>query len=307
MGKVFSNNTLGSKNKGFTIVELLIVIVVIGILAALVIVAYNGIQSRATTAGLQADMNAAVKIVENARTTAGSPTYLANQAAAQAAGLNSSVTYLNGTGLGGFCVSKTTGTTTYMATATNKAPHTGPGCTLINFISNPGIEASTVGWTAAANSTVARSTIFAANGVASLVITRTNATAGNAFGTIPMTTVVGTRYEVSFAIRSHTGAATVNASVRNGSATGTISVDSSSQSITPNSSFQRYIIDWTAESTTSNLVIDIAGITSGHVVAVDSVMATVGENAGAYADPLTAPGVWTWSSVDPSISTGPAF
>ena len=35
------------KTSGFTIVELLIVIVVIGILAAIVIVSYNGIQSRA--------------------------------------------------------------------------------------------------------------------------------------------------------------------------------------------------------------------------------------------------------------------
>lgn len=35
------------KSSGFTIVELLIVIVVIGILAAITIVAYNGIQSRA--------------------------------------------------------------------------------------------------------------------------------------------------------------------------------------------------------------------------------------------------------------------
>jgi len=36
-----------AKQKGFTIVELLIVIVVIGILAAITIVAYNGIQTRA--------------------------------------------------------------------------------------------------------------------------------------------------------------------------------------------------------------------------------------------------------------------
>lgn len=35
------------KNRGFTIVELLIVIVIIGILAALVITAYNGLQQRA--------------------------------------------------------------------------------------------------------------------------------------------------------------------------------------------------------------------------------------------------------------------
>ena len=37
----------GQKQKGFTIVELLIVIVVIGILAAISIVAYNGVQERA--------------------------------------------------------------------------------------------------------------------------------------------------------------------------------------------------------------------------------------------------------------------
>jgi len=40
--------------KGFTIVELLIVIVIIGILAAIVIVAYTGIQSRAVNASMLA-------------------------------------------------------------------------------------------------------------------------------------------------------------------------------------------------------------------------------------------------------------
>ena len=40
-------NTELTKQKGFTIVELLIVIVVIGILAAITIVAFNGIQARA--------------------------------------------------------------------------------------------------------------------------------------------------------------------------------------------------------------------------------------------------------------------
>lgn len=42
------------KTKGFTIVELLIVIVVIGILAAITIVAYNGIQNRSKTSASQA-------------------------------------------------------------------------------------------------------------------------------------------------------------------------------------------------------------------------------------------------------------
>ena len=38
------------KKSGFTIVELLIVIVVIGILAAITIVSYNGIQNRSKNA-----------------------------------------------------------------------------------------------------------------------------------------------------------------------------------------------------------------------------------------------------------------
>lgn len=45
-------------NRGFTIVELLIVIVVIGILAALVIVTYTGIQQKARDTERKTDINA---------------------------------------------------------------------------------------------------------------------------------------------------------------------------------------------------------------------------------------------------------
>jgi len=58
-----------SKNRqsGFTIVELLIVIVVIGILAAITIVAYNGIQKRATGSALQSDLKNASTQLEATR------------------------------------------------------------------------------------------------------------------------------------------------------------------------------------------------------------------------------------------------
>lgn len=46
-----------NKNRGFTIVELLVVIVVIGVLAAVTIVSYTGISKRATVASLQSDLD----------------------------------------------------------------------------------------------------------------------------------------------------------------------------------------------------------------------------------------------------------
>ena len=71
---------IGTKNKsalgrGFTIVELLIVIVVIGILAAITIVSFNGVTARANATSAKAAANAALKKAEayNAEVT-GYPT-----------------------------------------------------------------------------------------------------------------------------------------------------------------------------------------------------------------------------------------
>ncbi len=50
--------------KGFTIVELLIVIVVIGILAAIVIVAFNGVQNQAKGTQYKTDASSIAKTAE---------------------------------------------------------------------------------------------------------------------------------------------------------------------------------------------------------------------------------------------------
>jgi len=63
-----------SRPRGFTIVELLIVIVIIGILATIVIVAYNGIQGNAQSTVLKTNLTQAAKKLEIAKIS--SPTSL---------------------------------------------------------------------------------------------------------------------------------------------------------------------------------------------------------------------------------------
>lgn len=64
-------NTAVSRSAGFTIVELLIVIVVIAILAAITIVAFNGVKDRANSAKINSDLAQIQKAILAARVNSG--------------------------------------------------------------------------------------------------------------------------------------------------------------------------------------------------------------------------------------------
>ena len=101
------------KQTGFTIVELLIVIVVIGILAAISIVAYNGIQNRAVVASLSSDLDNANKLLRLDQVSGSAfPSTLALANSGRGIPASSGTTY-------SYSVSNTTSPQTFCLTATN--------------------------------------------------------------------------------------------------------------------------------------------------------------------------------------------
>jgi prepilin-type N-terminal cleavage/methylation domain-containing protein len=172
---------------GFTIVELLIVVVVIAILAAITIVSYNGIQNRAKqsaaqTAATQGAKKVNLWLVDN---PSQSPTTAQFN---ELVGTSNSSQYQYTAGVGGaFCVTATNGSFSYFVSNTQSSPKSG-ACqghgangiaSIINLSTNPSFETSTanVGGNA---SSIAVDSSWAQNGQSSIKITP-NTTSADTF------------------------------------------------------------------------------------------------------------------------------
>jgi prepilin-type N-terminal cleavage/methylation domain-containing protein len=114
--------------QGFTIVELLIVVVVIAILAAITIVAYNGIAKKANNASIQETLSQAARKLELYRTSDPSSLYPSTLAAAGLNLVNSGgllYVYAISTDNTQYCLASSNSGRTYYVTNTSSTPKPG--------------------------------------------------------------------------------------------------------------------------------------------------------------------------------------
>jgi prepilin-type N-terminal cleavage/methylation domain-containing protein len=299
-----------AKQKGFTIVELLIVVVVIAILAAITIVAYNGIQNRARESAAQAAAKqVATKLQTQLILTEELP------ADPEAAGFTSGSTSYqwrvdNSASPKTYCVTTTSNGTSYFVSSQNTTPSKGvcpghalPGQTVItNLASNPGGEVERL--SPYGSSVVDRSITEFRSGIASSCLTKSSAASYvNFVKSGDLAPVEGAQYRVRAWVKSSVS----NILVARRSPGASSTFGTTARTVTPNA-WTQIDVTLTVASGTTSFIMQVGwesgSTTTGQTLCVDDVMVTSGPNLYEYADG-NSPG-WYWTGTpDNSTSSGP--
>ncbi len=309
-----------AKNKnGFTIVELLIVVVVIAILAAITIVAYNGIQNRAKESSAQsAASQSGKKVAQYSALNADLyPTAVEfTTATGFTASTDNSTPYQYTVSIDQktFCMTVTTNKISYYVSNVSLNPtkgacvgHLADGATsmLTNLIPNPSVESALTGWALNANLTgsgtggrVQVSGKWVMQGTRNAAV----ATAIYMVQSTPVTVTPNTTYTVSALVTSSV-AQSLTLQLRIG---GTATAIGSSTTLAFAAGVPTritYTVNVGANTSVFPTIFSGSG-TIGDVITVDEVMLTEGSVQYSYADGNT-PG-WTWSgTANLSSSSGP--
>lgn len=292
---------------GFTIVELLIGIVVVAVLAAVSVVAYNGMQSRARAAEISYGLAQAKKKPELYRVDNGSYPTTGNLASAGV--INGSVSYQYTSDGATYCVTGTAGSISYKVSGTiiptqgGCAGHGQGGVAPIsNLVVNPSFKTNTNAWHA--NLVSASLIPSGIQGSSRLLVTKT--VAGDGYIVDGMAALKpNTAYVVSFyawAASPIKITAYHGLQERGGSSRWVAMQSSMDLTTTP----QRFVVSGVTPSdagVSGGVILRPDSSVGGVAVYYDGVMVTEGSASYGYADGSSTNWVWNGTFYS-STSTG---
>lgn len=309
---------------GFTIVELLIVIVVIAILAAISIVAYTGVQNKARASAVSSALSQASKKLATFTVDSTSyPTDLASVGITDGSGIDYQYSYNNSANPATYCITATSGGTSYKVSSADTTPTSG-GCAghgvggvaaITNLATNPGVETNASGWGSWAGTggvtTVTRNTTGPQTGSGFARTTwTTGTTAVNGGPSLSVPISANQPYSVSIWVRSSKNQSVYMEMKYQAGGTVLTYPNSGTITLTANT-WRRITYTSTSPATATSLILGIYSSGSGGTMWVandymdtDSLIVTNGTTPQNYADGNTTD--WTWNgTVNNSTSTGP--
>ena len=315
------------KQTGFTIVELLIVIVVIAILATITIVAYNGIQDRARASAASSALSNAVKKIKYAQAELDNTASLDCTAFSTALGVsppsctptvgNTSYQYTQDhNNTGSYCITATVGNRSYKVTGTNSTPTTnacvghgsGGVAAVTNLALNPSMEAHINGWSAAGNATttISRVTDQFYSGAASLRAATDGSAVNQGVFTSGRTQVSANKtYTASVWVKGESGKLMRLELGEWDSVPALTGGRASNVSTAATGNWQQLTVSKLMSATAASADIVIRNVNAvSHTYNIDAAMITEGNTTYNYGDGNTAGWVWN-GTVNNATSTGP--
>ncbi|MBC7868729.1 carbohydrate binding domain-containing protein [Candidatus Saccharibacteria bacterium] len=303
-------------NHGFTIVELLIVIVVIGILAAITIVAYGGIQGRAQVASVSTGLEQTAKqlalyLVDSSNY----PTNLATIGINNTGATSYQYSVDNTVTPPSFCVTAINGSAIYRINSANPTPSNGV-CdghlvggvlAVTNLVTNPSLETGLNGWGNFGCSSFTSDSSTAKSGSNSAKCISN--TTGVQFFTGPIAPALpNTAYRVSGWVRSDQNRQVeIYLAAQNAVGTELMRVNSNYVTLTPNTWVYATAGGTTPAGTTRiDAQLNFRSSIIGEQSWVDSLIYTQSGSSVNFGDG-NSPN-WTWNGAsNNSTSTGPAL
>lgn len=327
--------------RGFTIVELLIVIVIIGILATLTIVAYNGVQQSARDKSILSDLDNmdAVQTQYATRNNVIGKAYYSGSGVDVALDftpspsnvidvvINASDYCIRGYNVSASAYNSLTNAAIKESTsgacasipasaaAIADSPVAPPVQPIVNLSSNPSVETNTTGFGVPNGSTIARDTSKSMFGSASLRATMpiyaSNSVGSNIISSyaVPATLPLNTTYMVSAYVYVPTGTVDVRLSIQ-GTGKQTVSYGASDVTSVKDNWVMISQIFTTITSGSGTITIYVlnnaATTVAGTQFWIDGVLLTNGSTLYNYADGTYTSSGWSWTgTANNSTSTGP--